>query len=431
MRHRIIIAAVMAGLTIGAYASDWKYYETTGDGVNLRQAPVDGKVIGQVSKGTMFSSPGPSDGWCYMTTPLQGGYISEKFVREVPVGEYSRRMIGDVMGTPTDPAWSYSLGNLSEHDGWMVLNFNNWSEPMESGFRMSDEGYTYVGRPSTDGITFTYRVRGLDLDSPVRPQLEGVPELERPYDMIVEKTSDGSIELRTFDNSFQLQEPKGPKDPAISERSLFELKGNVKKLVRARSFTPQYMEGMENILLNFVDQIEFSREGNITAYLVMDSDTERTIAQYVYQRDGNKVKVTGKRDNYPFEAHYTQTNSNFSIDYSDGEAELKLDEGENGALVDYGYSLEWNGYPRTTMSEEMYAPFMIEAYGALSMTSEYDKSTNLPVKGEVNVDYGGDGWVFSVEYRDLQTDSQGNWTKRVAYQEGTPVFVELRNIEYY
>ena len=58
MRHRIIIAAVMAGLTIGAYASDWKYYETTGDGVNLRQAPVDGKVIGQVRKGTMFSSPG-------------------------------------------------------------------------------------------------------------------------------------------------------------------------------------------------------------------------------------------------------------------------------------------------------------------------------------------------------------------------------------
>lgn len=428
------IVLLMLSLTVSANGY-WKYYEVTGDGVNLRKAP-NGQVFGKVAKGTFFMATEPEDGWIYISTPLQSGFVSVKFVKEVSVGKFSRSMAGSVVGMPVDQAWSYSLGDLREHDGWVTLSFANWSEPMESGMRLRDEGFSYAGKPTANGVDFTYRLYGYDPESPLQPQLESGEYLSHQYIMVVETTSDGSTSLRTFDQSFSV-EPTSEKDPVVSERCLFGLKGAVKKLVHARSYVPSFMSVMDDaeVFENYVDMALFEADGMLASYCKVNADSEKVLDNYKYTRQGDRVYVEGYRYENPVKGDYKIGTSNFTLNYEDGE--FKVDYGENGsdeAGISGEYSIGWNGLP-----EEIYfdgdgrsAPFIRESNAGTFTQTVYDSSTGMPKSASLRFDYGGEGYAFDVEFRDVQKDAKGNWTKRVAYDlEGSPMFIELREIEYF
>lgn len=428
MTHYRSLVGAMALAT--AMLASAEYYEVTGDNINLRRT-ANGEAFGKVAKGTFFwSASGPENGWIYMATPLQGGFISDKYIRKVDTTGFSRNMLGEYMGQSTDPAWSYSLGELTENDGWLVLRFTDYSEPMESGMRMS-QGYTWVGVPTPEGITFKYNVNYIDPSVSVTDQVAGLPETNMEY--VVEKSSDGSMTLRGFNREFTLQESKGVKDPKISERNLADVTGPVKKLTKARSFTPQYMETFnseEFECRNFVWQISFDPEGFITDYTAIDSDTSIPLRQCQYTRNGNKVKVVGKWFEQPFKADYSIGIDNFSIKYSEGNAVITHDEGTSESVVDNAYYLGWNAMPRDISFLEMGAPFIVES--GSEETTSYLIRNGKTAGVTMNLYYGGDGMTFNnLEFRDVQTDSQGNWIRRTAYDKDTPVFLELRNIEYY
>lgn len=407
------------------------YYEVTGDNINLRRTP-NGEVFGKVAKGTFFySAVEPKDGWIYMRTPRQGGFISDKYVRKVETADFSRDMLGEYWGFPTDPSWSYSQGELTENDGWLVLRFTDWSQPLESGIRMS-QNYTWVGVPTPEGVTFKYNMSYIDPTITVTDQVVGLPETNVNY--IVTKGPDGTRSLRGFYRNFELQESSGFKDPVISERNLFDLTGPVKKLVKARSFTPDAMalfeENPSDLNLNLVWQLDFDKEGYITGYTSMNTDTSQPLSQYSYTRNGNRVNVIGEHIGVPVKVNYTLHFTPFSIEYANGTGVVGSEDRSYEISGDNITYLGWNGTPTQKSYFEWQAPFVLES--SYNEISTY-KIRNGKTEGvSLNLQMGGDEYAFpDLKFRDVQTDSKGNWIRRVAYRGEKPFFLELRNIEYY
>lgn len=240
--------------------------------------------------------------------------------------------------------------------------------------------------------------------------------------------------MRGFDRKFGLQESSGLKDSVISERNLFDLTGSVKKLVKGRSFTPEAMalfeEEPSELHLNVIWQLEFDKEGYITGYTSMDNYTSQPMAQYSYTRNGNRVNVIGEYIGVPVNANYSLQFTPFSIEYVNGSGIVGSEDEPYQISGDNTTYLGWNGMPTAKSYTEWQAPFVHES--SFDEHSTY-KIRNGKTEGvSLNLQWGGEGYSFpDLEFRDVQTDSKGNWIRRVAYREGKPFFLELRNIEYY
>lgn len=428
IRYRALIVASALATAMMASA---EYYEVTGDNINLRRSP-NGEIIGKIAKGTFFWSSGPDNGWIFMSTSDHRGFISDKYVREVNTSGFSRSMLGEYMGDSTEPFWSYSLGKLSENDGWLVLRFTDYSQPTESGMRIS-QGYTWVGVPTSEGITFKYKMDYINPAKSVTSQVADLPERDEEY--VVTEASDGTVSLRGLDREFKLQEAKGEKDPKISERNLMEVMGPVKTLTKSRTFVPKFKEmynseGVE--IHNIAWWMNFDVDGFITDYTAIDTDNSQILRECQYVRNGNKVNMTGTWwQNTPFKSNYSITTDNFAVNYSDGRTVVGTGDNVIGASsVDGSYPLGWNGMPRNLSIDEWKPPFIIE--------SGVDESRSYIIRDgktegvALEIYWGGDAWPLrDLEYKEVQTDSYGNWIQRVACSADDPVFVEFREIEYY
>lgn len=127
MRNVLMILLMASALNAMAE----KIYVVTADNVNVREKPISGKVVGKVGKCTSFSQGWFTDqeGWTGITIPGVDGFISEKFVKEVPAVPFNRSMLGEYMGEMSSEGVSYSIGSLDEKDGVVLLYITDYAVP--------------------------------------------------------------------------------------------------------------------------------------------------------------------------------------------------------------------------------------------------------------------------------------------------------------
>ena len=117
---------LMAAFCCTAALQAQDYYVVTGDNVNVRSQPVTGKVVGKVSSVNSFTGWDAGNGWVNFRIPSVSGAISDKFVRKVALRDFSRSMLGEYMGKAPLPV-SYSMGTLSEREGYVVLQVTDYT----------------------------------------------------------------------------------------------------------------------------------------------------------------------------------------------------------------------------------------------------------------------------------------------------------------
>ena len=188
------------------------YYVVTGDNVNVRSQPVTGKVVGKVSSVNSFTGWVAGNGWVNFRIPSVSGAISDKFVRKVALRDFSRSMLGEYMGKASLPV-SYSMGTLSEREGYVVLQVTDYTEPDgESGLR-GHTSHVYAGIPNKDGISFTHYLYPYSEDKPLVQQMADAGPLEQPYEFVV--TEEG--ELRAYDRGLEMQKSAGSQGAKMTE----------------------------------------------------------------------------------------------------------------------------------------------------------------------------------------------------------------------
>ena len=213
---------LMAAFCCTAVLQAQDYYVVTGDNVNVRSQPVTGKVVGKVSSVNSFTGWVAGNGWVNFRIPSVSGAISDKFVRKVALRDFSRSMLGEYMGKAPLPV-SYSMGTLSEREGYVVLQVTDYTEPDgESGLR-GHTSHVYAGIPNKDGISFTHYLYPYSEDKPLVQQMADAGPLEQSYEFVV--TEEG--ELRAYDRVLELQKSAGSQGAKMTERDIYMLKGNV------------------------------------------------------------------------------------------------------------------------------------------------------------------------------------------------------------
>lgn len=458
---KILIASLMAlslmALSMGVMAEN--IYVITADNVNVREKPATGKVVGKVGKCNSFSGGLYTDreGWAGITIPGLEGYISEKFVKEIPAVAFTRAMLGEYLGEHAAESTSYSMGTLEEKDGIILLHITDWTAPDEYGFR-GHISHVYAGEPDIYGINFTHYLYPYRDDIPVRQQMTTDSYLGYTYKF----TATGDGELRSYDRILTLQESAGIKSNPVTERDLFDLKGNVKQMAHARIFVkdesesepePQqpaadseddeyYYDYNFDPVLDFINVMLFSPEGFITEYLAMNPEDNSTIKHLVYNSDGNNIKI--KAIEYPrqFSPEYRIDASDFGIGYDGNEMQLMdfYDSDTGKSFSEYrpmycgDKIFHKSGEKLSEISRSaMTAPFVTEAENAVyvSITNKYDSSSEFPSTVIIGYDFGGEGITIEADVKVVETDSHGNWTKRLLLSDGKTICTEVREIAYY
>lgn len=196
---RKLLSLCAAFLFVMAQARD--YYVVTGENVNLRQAPVNGKVVGKLNTSNSFLADEAENGWIYVDVPGEAkGYISSKYVKKTGLKTFSKSMLGNYFGLLSDSEWSYSFAVLKEKDGYIVLDITDYSQPDEFGLRRQMT-HIFVGLPTSDGVTFTHYLYAYDPDAPLKPQIHNEDRMDTPYSFVV--TEDNN--LRSFDRVLEKQ----------------------------------------------------------------------------------------------------------------------------------------------------------------------------------------------------------------------------------
>ena len=422
----------MAALCSAAALQAQDYYVVTGDNVNVRSQPVTGKVVGKVSSVNSFAGREAAGGWVNFSIPSVSGAISDKFVRKVALRAFSRSMLGEYVGKAPSPV-SYSMGTLSAREGYVVLQVTDYTEPDGGNGLRGHMSHAYAGLPNKDGISFTHYLYPYSESKSLKEQMAEAGALERPYDFVV--TEEGK--LRAYDRVLELQESRGGQGAEMTERDIYMLKGNVKQARLIRVYPEKMMKSLQeeedgnHPLCNFCNVMRFSPDGKITYYEGQKSTVGKLeqVDAFTYSYDGKKVSVDGKRHGQPFQATYTREGGEFGIRY---EGNFRAGEFSVG-LIDCQYAVNMDGVPFHVTYGSTMPPFVDygngETYGA---TFRYGENPVLPVSMDFSFDYGGDSWNYDgCEIRAVKTDEHGNWTERMVYADGQPIFKEMQTIVYY
>lgn len=429
----------------------------TSDNVNVREKPITGKVIGKVGKCNSFQGGWYTDveGWTGIQLPGLDGYISEKFVKEIPEVAFTRAMLGDYMGEQASENTSYSLGTLEEKDGVIVLYITDYTAPDESGFR-GHISHVYAGEPDVCGINFTHYLYPYREDIPVKQQMTSGSALNVTYRF----TATGDGELRSYDRILTLQESAGIKSKPATERDLFDLKGNVKQMAHARIFVKDESESElqqpastnedeENYyddfdpVLDFVNVMLFSPDGFITEYVALNPEDNSKIKHLTYNSNGNAVSVSAVDDPESFSATYLRSAGDFGLYYKgEGKQQLKYLDDETGKWIKGDINELWigetipiqNGEKLTNYYRNSFnPPFISEAKDVdyVSITNNYNPTSDFPSSVIIGYSFGGEGLTIKADVKILETDSHGNWTKRQLISGGKLICAEVREISYY
>lgn len=432
MRNVLMILLMASALNAMAE----KIYVVTADNVNVREKPISGKVVGKVGKCTSFSQGWFTDqeGWTGITIPGVDGFISEKFVKEVPAVPFNRSMLGEYMGEMSSEGVSYSIGSLDEKDGVVLLYITDYAVPDESEFR-GHFSHVYAGTPSLYGVKFTHYLYPYREDISVRDQMSAGNRLDNAYEF----TATGEGELRSYDRVLTLQNSAGIKSKPVTERDLFELKGNVKKLAHARVFVKDDAGSSD---LDMLNAIIFSPEGFVTEYVAMSPESKKVIKHLIYTADGKKVSVSSADDPGSFSATYIRDAGDFGIGYDgEGKRQFKYLNEETGKWIsEYSRLIIQKKIPFQSGEKltELYrssdeAPFVTEALSAQSVRiiNTYKPSFDHPSAVSLGYDFGAEGMTIDADVNIMETDDQGNWTKRVLLSNGKAFCSEEREIIYY
>lgn len=426
----------------------------TSDNVNVREKPITGKVIGKVGKCNAFQGGWYTDveGWTGIQLPGLDGYISEKFVKEIPEVAFTRAMLGDYMGEQASENTSYSLGTLEEKDGVIVLYITDYTAPDESGFR-GHISHVYAGEPDVCGINFTHYLYPYREDIPVKQQMTPQSALNVTYRF----TATGDGELRSYDRILTLQESAGIKSKPATERDLFDLKGNVKQMAHARIYVKDEEDQQSEIKNNedesysysfgsdidFINVIVFSPEGFITEYVSLSPDDNKVIQHFVYNSNGNNVTVSSVDDPESFSAKYLRSAGDYGLYYKgEGKQQYKYLDDETGKWIkgaidelSIGETIPiQNGEKLTNYYRNSFnPPFISEAKDVdyVSITNNYNPTSDFPSSVIIGYSFGGEGLTIEADVKILETDSHGNWTKRQLISGGKLICAEVREISYY
>lgn len=420
MRHlAAICAVVLCCLTMQAQN---KCFTLKGRNVNVRKAPATGSVIGKVSAPYTFRST-EKDGWVEVWYNRQKGYISSQFVEEVELTEFSRRHLGSYMGESHAYDSGYSLAELEENDGFVVLSITDYSDVQDHGMR-AHMGWVYAGLPEKNGVRLTHLLYPYYSGVPIAEQMTDDKRIDE-YVFVVGK--DGT--LYSEDRTLGPQDvDTTAKDLPITERSLFMLRGNVSSVRYLRAYPETFLKDTEAPISNFSHTYSFSRRGDLTSVVMRNSEGEKW-AEYTFTCQGDKVKMNGTCYSNSVSAEYVRDISNFEISYSDGSWQ-RSDGSAGGASTFYGFNMN-GSMIRQGFDAECLPPFVEYSDGGGAHTYRYDKDPMCPTHIDIEFDYGGDGWYYSADIRDVKTDGQGNWTERSAYVDGKLMFMERRIITYY
>ena len=425
MRKMFLLAAFCSAVALQAQ----DYYVVTGENVNVRSQPVTGKVVGKVSSVNSFTGWDAGNGWVNFCLPSVAGSVSGKFLRKVEPGYFSRTLLGDYMGEAQSPV-SYTIATLSEKEGYVVLQLTDFLEPDEESGLRGRMSHVYVGTPHLHGIHFTHYLYPYDADKPLAAQMGKESLLEKPYDFVVAEDN----KLRAGDRVLELQEGAGQKDVPISERDLFLLKGKVKEVRYARTYSGEVLKSLDqeaggnHPLRDLFKAFYFSSDGFLKAYEEVDADL-KPMGHYVFTSGGDSVWVEGKRYGQAFYAAYTRETGFFGISYRG-----RYDAGQYGkGIIKWDYALNMNGVPFDIRYEGNTPPFVGFAdCNGYHVTYRYGENPYLPVAMNLSLDYGGESWIYNdAEIRDVKTDLQGNWTERKVYVDGNLFFEEKQKIFYY
>lgn len=429
-------------------------FTITSDNVNVREKPITGKVIGKVGKCNSFQGGWYTDveGWTGIQLPGLDGYISEKFVKEIPEVAFTRAMLGDYMGEQASENTSYSLGTLEEKDGVIVLYITDYTAPDESGFR-GHISHVYAGEPDVCGINFTHYLYPYREDITVKQQMTPGNALNDAYRF----TATGDGELRSYDRILTLQESAGIKSKPATERDLFDLKGNVKQMAHCRIYVKDEEDQQSGIKndedesysysfgsdIDFINVIGFSPEGFITEYVSLSPDDNKVIQHFVYNANGNNVTVSSVDDPELFSVKYLRSAGDYGLYYKgEGKQQLKYLDDETGKWIKGDINELWigetipiqNGEKLTKYSRSSFKPpFISEATDAdyVSITNNYNSSSDFPSSIIIRYDFGVEGLTIEANVKILETDSHGNWTKRQLISGGKLICAEVREISYY
>ena len=341
-------------------------------------------------------------------------------------------MLGEYMGKAPSPV-SYSMGTLSAREGYVVLQVTDYTEPDGGNGQRGHMSHVYAGIPNKDGISFTHYLYPYSEDKSLTEQMAEAGALEQPYDFVV--TEEGK--LRACDRVLELQKSAGSQGAKMTERDIYMLKGNVKQARLIRVYPENMMKSLQeeengnHPLCNFSNVMRFSPDGRITYYEGKKSTVGKLeqVDSFTYTYNGKKVSVDGKRYGQPFQAAYTREAGEFGIRY---EGNFRAGELSAG-LIDCQYAVNMDGVPFHVMYGSTMPPFV--AYGngeGYEATFRYGENSTLPESMDFSFDYGGDSWNYDgCEIRAVKTDEHGNWTERMVYVDGQPIFKEVQTIVYY
>lgn len=423
---RCLISVGMMALCCLTMQAQNRYFTLKGKGVNVRKAPISGNVIGKVSPPCSFYAE-EKNGWVELWYNGQRGYMSSQFVEEVELADFSRRHLGEYMGdsqTYKDTG-GYSIANLKEKDGYVILSVTDYSDAQDSGMRMQ-MSFVFAGMPENNGVRFTHELYPYQEDVPVGEQM--TDEAKRDdYVLVVGK--DGT--LYTPDRVLEPQETaKDAEDLPLTERSLFMLRGDVKSVRYLRSYPGAFLQSYDEDVpfSNFAHIYNFSEEGDLTGVSLYDGNINK-VAEYTFARQGNKVKASGTMHSLHANAEYVRDISNFEISY---KGEWTRDDGSAG-MIGNTYAFDMKGRMANQSFDCCAPPFVTHGEGDGDYQRyQYGADSMLPDKIYFDFSYGGDGWFLQADIKDVKIDAQGNWTERKAFDEdGNLMFMEQRKISYY
>lgn len=422
LRHSILCAVVFC-FGISAQAQ-YKYYTLTGKDVNVRKTPGTGAVIGKLSA-PYTSYAEEHDGWVSVWLNGQKGYVSSRFAKEIELANFSRKHLGEYMGdSQTYGGEGYSICTLKSKDGYVVMDITDYSDVQDNGMRMQ-MSFCFAGVPGKDCVYFTHSLNQYQDDVPLCDQMTEDAKLSEDYLLLVGK--DGT--LFTQDRELSPQQTATAATVTLpTERSLLMLRGKVKSVRHLRSYPKMFLDENEDVpVSNFAHNYSFSSEGDLTAVTKYDASINK-VADYVFTRQGNRVKVTGKRYTEPFTAEYVRDISEFDISY---KGDVKYGEVAEGT-IDKSFRFKMDGSMQYRYYAELEPPFVMPL-DVNGVGEEYRYGSNLmsPIHITFDFECGGDGWRFDADIKDVETDAKGNWTERAAYVDGKLMFLEKRTITYY
>lgn len=238
---------------------------------------------------------------------------------------------------------------------------------------------------------------------------------------------------------------------SLSEKDIFSLKGDVKVMGLTRVYNPsflqEYFEGEADGIINDCMYIViFDEEGrpiSVQEYDVKESN--KLLSDFNINYSGDNAIVNGTvNEDLPFKAHYSRKIDRSEIErdksYIQYEGEYEIihpDYAREGKEYAKGeiyrlYVFDSDGNMPEVWFESSVPPFISYGCDSYIEHATFKEGINVAATLSCEFPYGGDSYfIGDCDIQVTSTDELGNWTERVAYQKGQPVFMEVRRLSYY